>query len=232
MKKIRNLFILVLLPLLSISQIDMVKNFSNGLIINNPKLTIETGTDTDATITVNGTTSDGQLKYMEDEDRWDFAETIKISGNIIYQPTDLYWAFKDSAVVISGGTNVQITNATDSLYRKLIDLGGATYLDGDTISVTKAAILDIFIGLWGSGTNAVDWSLQVAQKRAGATTYSNSEILFTTTGGTNKDGGFSMFRRDAEIGDKYWFVLTRNGGSGDFTVASSTMKVQEFYVKP
>jgi hypothetical protein len=155
---------------------------------------------------------------------------VSTAGRLYFTPCENYWAFKDSAVTVAGGTNVQITNAADSLWRNIIELG-ITRLDGDTMQITCAGVYDIYIGFGGSGANGADWSVQVAQKRAGVTTYSNSEILMTTTGAGNKVWGFSMFRRDALVGDKYWFVLTRLAGTGDFTGNSGTMKCQMYYAK-
>ena len=137
-------------------------------------------------------------------------------------------SFKDSAVVISGGTNVQITNASDSLWR-VIEMDNITYLLGDTIEFDYKGSYNVIISISGYGTNAVDWQLQAATKRAGVTTYSNSAMEFTTSGATNKNGGTKFFYMHYEIGDKGWFVLTRTSGSGNFTITTSSVYFEFYY---
>jgi len=140
-------------------------------------------------------------------------------------------AFRDSAVVIAGGTNVQITNASDSLWR-VLEMDKITYLRGDTVYVDYKGAYNVIISIDGYGTNAVDWQVAAARKRAGVTTYSDSVGEFTTTGATNKNGMSKTFYMDYEVGDKTWFVISRIGGSGDFTATTSSVYYQFYYSMP
>ncbi|MFA6569672.1 MAG: hypothetical protein WCT77_00335 [Bacteroidota bacterium] len=173
--------------------------------------------------------------------------TIGSTGNITgdtiqntvveLQPNECYFhyahskqSFKDSAVVIAGGTNVQITNASDSLWR-VLEMDNITYMLGDTIEVDYSGSYNVFFSIAGYGTNAVDWQVDIAKLSGVITTYANSVMEFTTSGATNKNGGFKVWNIDYEVGDKVWLVISRIAGSGDFTITTSSFYLQQYYAK-
>ena len=166
-----------------------------------------------------------------------YADTIKAdtvstdalyTKRIHYEPPHSYMTFKDSAVVITGGTTVQVTNAYDSLYR-VINMVDITHLKGDTVQFDEDGYYNVFVSIRGYGGNGADWQMTRASKRGSTVTYGNSTVDFTTTGATNRNGGFMMYVVDVLAGDKLYFVLSRMGGSGDFTIVSSTWKVQQYF---
>jgi len=114
---------------------------------------------------------------------------------------------------------------------------GANYIiSGDNITVdasgniTTGGYLEA-VNIRGSGTNQVDWRLQVGLKRAGVTTYSNQNIDFTTIGAANKNGGGATFYMEYEAGDKVWVTLSRIGGSGDFVIETSMFNLIMIYAQ-
>jgi len=164
------------------------------------------------------------------------AVTIESDGDIItggyfyYTPAHTKCVFRDSAVVITGGTNVQITNASDSLFREL-EAEGISWLRGDTALILQDGGYFVSYSLSGYGTNAVDWRMQVANKRGGVTTYSEQTVDFTTSGATNKDGRDPVFYMEFEAGDKVYPALTRVSGSGDFTAESGLFNILMYYAE-
>lgn len=162
---------------------------------------------------------------------------LDVNGNIkadtiFCEPPHTNWSFADSAVAISGGTNVQITNATDSLF-SIFESDGISYLDGDTAELIFNGSYNVIVDISGYGTNAVDWSIQVAYKRGATTYYTHSAKQFTTTAAINRNGGEKLFYLDNMLsGDKIWIVLTRLSGSGDFTATTGTFFIQLYYRKP
>lgn len=160
----------------------------------------------------------------------DNSGNIHTPGYLYYTPAHTKCVFRDSAVVITGGTNVQITNPSDSLFREL-EAVGINWLLGDTAEVLTNGGYFVCPGAAGYGTNAVDWRIDVATKRAGVTTYSAQVIDFTTTGATNKNGGWATFYMEFEAGDKVWVTLTRLSGSGDFTVETAMFNLIMIYAE-
>lgn len=150
------------------------------------------------------------------------------TDTIYYKMPHTRMVYNDSAVVISGGTNVQVTNASDSLWNAS-EITGFTYLKGDTIQFIYGGGYNIFFTIRGYGTNAVDWHVNFARKRGVTTTYGNQEVAFTTTGANNKNGGSAAFYGEFLPGDKIWMVLTRDSGSGDFTTTNSIWNTQLLY---
>ena len=158
---------------------------------------------------------------------------LTVPGDLYITPPYSNMSFKDSARVITGGTNVQITNPGDSLWRCTSTTGlgffGITYKKGDTIVIADKGYYNMFVNVRGYGGNGADWHFNMATKKIGASVvYANNVGEFTTTGAINKNGAFTMFVREFDVGEKVWFVLSRTAGSGDFTITSSTVKFQQY----
>lgn len=154
---------------------------------------------------------------------------LKVTGYITSaKPPHSLLVFRDSAVTITGGTNVQVTNASDSLFR-VLESSQITYIKGDTQQITVAGAYNVQLQLRGTGTNGTDWRVTLAKKTGGTTTYSNQNIDFTTTGATNKNGGGAVFYMEYAANDKVWVVLTRVSGSGDFVAETGQFNIQLYY---
>ena len=158
------------------------------------------------------------------------AASVKLTDGLYYQPSHSKLSFKDSAIVISGGSNIQITNATDSLYR-VLETTQITYIKGDTCKILKKGGYFISPCIYGFATNNEDWRMQVAWKSGVTTHYSENVVDFTSTGGTNKCGGGNTFYIEFLANDKVWIVLTRTSGGGNFTVISSQFNISSYYLK-
>ena len=155
---------------------------------------------------------------------------LHLSGKIFYEKPHTEWVYKDSAITITGGTNVQITNSHDSLFREL-ETGMVTYLLGDTGLVLVDAAYNVLFEFRGYGNPGADWTALIAILRDGVTTYSNSVIPFTTTGSNNRNGGFNIVYLELEAGDKIYGVITRDAGTGDIVTTNGQFNIQLYYYK-
>ena len=112
-------------------------------------LTLGDGTaGTDITITFDGETSDGVLKWMEDEDYFEFSDDILIASSEKIQ-------FRDTAIHISSTTDGQLDLVADTEIQLAattvdlngnLDVSGSLTLGGTTITST-AAELNILDGV-------------------------------------------------------------------------------------
>ena len=116
-------------------------------------LTFGAGTaGTDITITFDGETSDGVLKWMEDEDYFEFSDDILIASTEKLQ-------FRDTAIYINSSTDGQLDLVADTeiqIAATTIDMNGALDLSGNltvggTITIGSAGIseaeLEVLDGL-------------------------------------------------------------------------------------
>tara|TARA_Y100000593_G_scaffold70064_2_gene128601 strand:- start:12 stop:4454 length:4443 start_codon:yes stop_codon:yes gene_type:complete len=86
-------------------------------------LTFGAGTvGTDITITFDGETADGELKWMEDEDYFEFSDDILIASTEKLQ-------FRDTAIYINSSTDGQLDLVADGAV--LVDTAGDITLDAD-----------------------------------------------------------------------------------------------------
>ena len=97
-------------------------------------LTFGAGTaGTDITITFDGETSDGELKWMEDEDYFEFSDDILIASTEKLQ-------FRDTAIYINSSTDGQLDLVADTeiqIAATTIDINGNVDISGTTNSTGK-----------------------------------------------------------------------------------------------
>ena len=155
---------------------------------------------------------------------------LNVTGNIINEPPHTLWAFRDSATTITAGTNVQITNAFDSIFR-VMESSSVTYKRGDTGIILKKGGYNINVNVRGSGNNGADWAVTYAKKSGVSTTYGTSIIEFSTDGTSNFRGGGFQFYVECIVGDKIWLVISRVGGTGDFTLRTGNFNIQNLYIE-
>ena len=116
-------------------------------------LTLGDGTaGTDITVTFDGETSDGVLKWMEDEDYFEFSDDILVASTEKLQ-------FRDTAIYINSSTDGQLDLVADTeiqIAATTIDMNGALDLSGNltvggTITIGSAGIseaeLEVLDGL-------------------------------------------------------------------------------------
>ena len=123
-------------------------------------LTFGAGTaGTDITITFDGETSDGVLKWMEDEDYFEFSDDILIASTEKLQ-------FRDTAIYINSSTDGQLDLVADTEIQLAattvdlngnLDVSGSLTLGGTAITAT-AAELNILDGVTATASelNALD----------------------------------------------------------------------------
>lgn len=191
---------------LSLFILFSVSVFSQTISINNNQLTI---TQTGVTVATKLTLTASQIDFY-------------------YAHSDM--VFGDSAVVITGGTDVQITNATDSLW-SVLETYEITYLHGDTMYIDVHGSYNIFLSIGGSGNNTTDWKVSMKYKRAGIIYTSVNYYLFSTDGAGNYNGTSGLFYQHFEIGDKIWLVISRTGGAGDYTIRTSNLLIEQYYAR-
>ena len=123
-------------------------------------LTFGAGTaGTDITITFDGETSDGVLKWMEDEDYFEFSDDILVASTEKLQ-------FRDTAIYINSSTDGQLDLVADTeiqLATTTVDLNGNLDVSGSltlggTAITSTAAELNILDGVTATASelNALD----------------------------------------------------------------------------
>ena len=96
---------------------------------------------TDITITFDGETADGVMKWMEDEDYFEFSDDILVASTerLNFRDTALYiYSSADGQLDLVADTEIQIAATT-------IDINGAVALDGAiTVSYTHLTLPTIY----------------------------------------------------------------------------------------
>lgn len=152
------------------------------------------------------------------------------ADSMFIEPSHSLMEFDDSTVTIGAGTNIQITNATDSLFI-VYEVEDFTYKKGDTIVINNKGGYNVLAGIGGTGTNGNSYRLRVAYKRGSTIYYSKKSIYFTTLGGTDPESREMIPYIEFEKGDKVWLTLTRRNGSGYFTAITGSFDIQCIYRK-
>ena len=143
-----------------------------------------------------------------------------ITSQIVYGKS----TFKDTACILSGGTNVIVSNGTGTLFHKT----GANYItwSGDTAILMLDGIYIVYFSLNNNEGNGSEWEIKRANKRGTSVTYGNAVAQFSTNGTNNYDGeSLTALITDGLAGDRVWLVLSRTGGSGDFTARTGRFMI-------
>jgi hypothetical protein len=132
---------------------------SQILAINAGTFTLNAGTDTDMTVNFTGTTNSGVLKWMEDEDEFEFDDDIVFSGDSVGLPFGDMYTNTTIAVTISiASTPTEVKDATSDgftageLHKVTFPTGG----DEHYLAVDKA------------GRYLINWSISCAQNSPAA----------------------------------------------------------------
>ena len=141
-------------------------------------------TGTDITITFDGETSDGVLKWMEDEDYFEFSDDILVASTEKLQ-------FRDTAIFINSSTDGQLDLIADGAV--LIDTAGDITLDADGGDV----VLKDGGTQYGSLTNT-SGNLIIKSGSTTAVTFSGAN---TTFAGTVTIGSAEISETELEILD-------------------------------
>jgi len=143
-------------------------------------LTFGAGTaGTDITITFDGETSDGVLKWMEDEDYFEFSDDILVASTEKLQ-------FRDTAIYINSSTDGQLDLVADTeiqLAATTVDINGNVDVSG---TLTVAGAVDFGdAALSNVGAIQLD-SISGDADTNTAITFSGSDVITVSTGGENQ----------------------------------------------
>ena len=143
-------------------------------------LTFGAGTaGTDITITFDGETSDGVLKWMEDEDYFEFSDDILVASTEKLQ-------FRDTAIYINSSTDGQLDLVADTeiqLAATTVDINGNVDISG---TLTVAGAIDFGdAALSNVGAVQLD-SISGDADTNTSITFSGSDVITIATGGENQ----------------------------------------------
>ena len=99
---------------------------STAITLESDSVTLGEGGDTDIVLTFNANTSDGVLKWMEDEDYFEFSDDILVASTEKLQ-------FRDTAIYINSSTDGQLDLVADTeiqIAATTIDINGAIDVSG------------------------------------------------------------------------------------------------------
>ena len=168
-------------------------------------LTFGAGTaGTDITITFDGETSDGVLKWMEDEDYFQFDDDIIINSDekLLFRDSAIYInSSADGQLDIVADTEVQIATTTVDI-NGAVDISGTLSLAGTAITST-AAELNILDGVTSTATElnildgvtatTAELNLMDGGTSVGTTAVASGDGLVTNDGGTMRQTNIDTF---------------------------------------
>ena len=178
--------------------LDSSTTGATAMDMNVDSFTIGSSTDgTDITLTFDGTTSDGVITWMEDEDYFAFSDEILMN-------TTEKIHLRDTAIYINSSTDGQLDLVADTeiqIAATTIDINGAVALDGAITGATNitlsgeldAATLDI------SGNADIDGTLEADAYTVDGTAL--NEYIADTVGAmttSNTETGITITYQDAD----------------------------------
>ena len=146
-------------------------------------LTFGAGTaGTDITITFDGETSDGELKWMEDEDYFEFSDDILIASTEKLQ-------FRDTAIYINSSTDGQLDLVADTeiqIAATTIDINGNVDISG-TLTIGSAGISETELEILdGASVTTTELNILDGDTSATSTTVADADRVVFNDAGTMK----------------------------------------------
>jgi hypothetical protein len=179
-------------------------------------LTFGAGTSgTDIVITFDGETNDGVLKWMEDEDYFEFSDDILIATSEKIQ-------FRDTAIYINSSADGQLDLVADTeiqIAATTVDINGAVDISGNLSIGGNLDVTGTFDLSDSNFTNAGDIQLDSISGDSDTNTsiaFSGSDVITITTGGETQ--------------------ITFNNGSilpttdNDVDLGSSSLEFKDIYI--
>ena len=146
-------------------------------------LTFGAGTaGTDITITFDGETNDGELKWMEDEDYFEFSDDILIASTekLQFRDTAIYiHSSADGQLDLIADTEIQIAATTVDINGN-VDISGTLTIGGAGISEAELEILD------GATVTTTEINIMDGDTSASATTVVDADRVVFNDAGTMK----------------------------------------------
>jgi len=146
-------------------------------------LTFGAGTaGTDITITFDGETSDGELKWMEDEDYFEFSDDILVASTekLQFRDTAIYInSSADGQLDLVADTEIQIAATTIDINGN-VDISGTLTIGSAGISETELEILD------GATVTTTELNILDGDTSATSTTVADADRVVFNDAGTMK----------------------------------------------
>jgi len=146
-------------------------------------LTFGAGTaGTDITITFDGETSDGELKWMEDEDYFEFSDDILVASTekIQFRDTAIYiHSSADGQLDLIADTEIQIAATTIDINGN-VDISGTLTIGSAGISEAELEILD------GATVTTTELNIMDGDTTASSTTVADADRVVFNDAGTMK----------------------------------------------
>ena len=146
-------------------------------------LTFGAGTaGTDITITFDGETNDGELKWMEDEDYFEFSDDILVASTEKLQ-------FRDTAIYINSSTDGQLDLVADTeiqIAATTIDINGNVDISG-TLTIGSAGISEAELEILdGATVTTTELNILDGDTTATSTTVADADRVVFNDAGTMK----------------------------------------------
>ena len=146
-------------------------------------LTFGAGTaGTDITITFDGETNDGELKWMEDEDYFEFSDDILVASTEKLQ-------FRDTAIYINSSTDGQLDLVADTeiqIAATTIDINGNVDISG-TLTIGSAGISETELEILdGATVTTTELNILDGDTTATSTTVADADRVVFNDAGTMK----------------------------------------------
>ena len=153
-------------------------------------LTFGAGTaGTDITITFDGETSDGVLKWMEDEDYFEFSDDILVASTEKLQ-------FRDTAIYINSSTDGQLDLVADTeiqIAATTVDINGNVDISG-TLTIGSAGISETELEILdGATVTTTELNIIDGDTSAGTTAVAGGDGIVTNDGGTMRQTTVDTF---------------------------------------
>ena len=137
---------------------------------------------TDITITFDGESNDGVLKWMEDEDYFEFSDDILIASTEKLQ-------FRDTAIYINSSTDGQLDLVADSeiqIAATTIDINGNVDISG-TLTIGSAGISEAELEILdGATVTTTELNIMDGDTTASSTTVADADRVVFNDAGTMK----------------------------------------------
>ncbi len=144
---------------------------------------------TDITITFDGESNDGVLKWMEDEDYFEFSDDILIATTekLQFRDTAIYiHSSADGQLDLIADTEIQIAATTVDINGN-VDISGTLTIGGAGISEAELEILD------GATVTTTEINIMDGDTSAGTTAVAGGDGIVTNDGGTMRQTTVDTF---------------------------------------
>ena len=173
-------------------------------------LTLGDGTaGTDITVTFDGESNDGVLKWMEDEDYFEFSDDILVASTEKLQ-------FRDTAIYINSSTDGQLDLVADTeiqIAATTVDINGNVDISG-TLTIGSAGISEAELEILdGATVTTTELNIMDGDTSATSTTLADADRVVVNDAGTMKQVALTDFETYFEGAlDTFSSAITADAG--------------------